>query len=833
MVDFKSLVGLKREIAAYDLEKLYGSLDVKGTHTELRQAQREALADLTARQAERDLVLKISTGAGKTTVGLLYLLGFMRQKHGAGVFLCPTVQLVEQVIQEATKLGIQAFHYARGEKYPDPACVRGEAVLVCTYEKLFNAKTTFLRSDVNIVPTALVLDDAHAGVETVRKQFTLKVTGNAFEDLVKILAARCRSYHPTRWQEVEQGDPLAVLEIPHWIWIDLVADIRATLHRHSDDDSFQFSWPFLEGVLPLCRCVVSGTVSEIAPEVLPVNLLRPYASADHRLFMSATLADDSLLVRELGVEMSAASNPIAPPSDRGIGERMILAPALVSPNLDRGFVMEVCAQLARQSNVVVLTSSEQLAKDWVSAGAAFFAGDQFSDGVRRLRDQSSGLRFAVFAQRYDGVDLPDDSCRVLVLDGVPFGESLIDKADSLLAFAPGGVRNRTIFRIEQGMGRAVRSHADYAVVLLVGQDLATYIGRTEVLQRMTSDTRAQIDLSVELAEIVKRAKADDPGSAVQQVIAQCLARDEGWKAFYNERIRSAPKRTAEVRHDRIQLAGEERECHLLAMDNRAPDAVPRLRKALNAANLQGEELGIYLQRLARIAHLVDPVEALKIQQGAREHCGSVALPPTAPRKPSAPGAKSVAEKVCAWFRRFATGNAAVLEAARVLASLDYSQRYRDLELAIMALGEALGADSSRPEVDFDDGPDNLWFWGGTMFVIEVKNEKRESLHKRDSGQLHNSVKWATEAFPEFAERLVPVTVARVSKVDDDAHYPAGSRVLLEDGAKQLARGLQSLCIKLSQEGPVFVTPENVLAQMGGLGLLPEQFVGCHTFPIES
>lgn len=831
MVDFKSLVGSKREIATYDLEKLYSSLDVKGTHTELRQVQREALAELTARRTDRDVVLKISTGAGKTTVGLLYLLGHMRQQRGVGVFLCPTVQLVEQVIQEATKLGIQAFHYARGEKYPDPACVRGEAILVCTYEKLFNAKTTFLRSDVSINPVALVLDDAHAGVETVRKQFTLKVTGDAFEELKRLLSARCRSYHPTRWQEVEQEDPLALLEVPHWIWGDLAADLRANLHRYAEDNSFQFSWRFLESVLPLCRCVVSGSRAEIAPEVLPVNQLRPFESAGHRLFMSATLADDSLLVRELGAEQRAAEVPIAPPSDRGLGERMILAPALVSPDLDRAFVMRACSQFARTTNVVVLTSSEQLAKDWVSAGAAYFAGEHFSEGVRQLRDPGSGLRFAVFAQRYDGVDLPDDSCRVLVLDGVPFGESLIDKADSMLAFAPGGVRNRTVFRIEQGMGRAVRSHADYAVVLLAGQDLATYIGRTEVLQQMTSDARAQIDLSVELADIVKRSKAEDPGAAVQQVIAQSLARDEGWKAFYNERIRSAPRRTVEVRHDRIQLAAEERECHLLAVDNRAPDAVPRLRKALNAAKLQGDELGIYLQRLSRITYLFDPVEALKIQQGAREHCGSVALPPTAPRRPSAPGAKSVAERVCAWFRGFAAGNAAVLEAARILASLDFEQRYRDLEAAIMALGEALGAESSRPEMDFDDGPDNLWFWGGTMFVIEVKNEKRDSLHKSDSGQLHNSVKWAKEAFPEFEERLVPVTVARVSRVDGDAHYPAGSRVLLEDGAKQLGRGLHSLCIRLAQEGPVFVTPENVLARMTELQLLPEQFAGRHTIAL--
>jgi hypothetical protein len=721
MVDFKGLIGAKTDVVSFDLEKLYASLDVKSTHTELRTAQKEAMVELTRRHADKDLVLKISTGSGKTTVGLLYLLGHMRQLRGVGVFLCPTVQLVGQVIQEAERLGIQAFPYPRGERYPNAACVRGEAVLVCTYEKLFNAKSTFLRNDVNIVPVAIVLDDAHAGVEIVRKQFSLKFGNNAFDELKQLLAARCSAYHPTKWREVQQEDPSAIFEVPHWIWTDEADRVRRILHKFAETEAFQFSWPFLERMLPLCRCVFSGVNVEIAPELLPVNLLRPYGGAAHRLFMSATLADDSLLVREFGVDAIASSSPVTPASDRGLGERMILAPALISPELDRDYVIGLCVKLAKAKKVVVLTSSEQLANDWVSRGAQYFAGEHFSEGVRRLRDTESGLRFVVFAQRYDGVDLPDDACRVLVLDGLPFGESLVDKADAMLAFAPGGVRNRTIFRIEQGMGRAVRSHADYAVVLLVGQDLATYIGRAEVLQAMTSDTRAQIDLSIELAEIVRRSGQEHSGLAVEQVINQCLGRDEGWKDFYNERIRSVPKHGPEVKRERIRLAAEERDCHLWAMDNRAVDAIPRFRAALNVAQITGEELGIYLQRLARIAYLVDPPGALSIQQSAREYCNAVALPPAAPRKPPTPGARTTAEKICAWLKRFSSPNAAVLEAARIGERLDFRGKPTDVEAALMALGDALGADSSRPEFEFSDGPDNLWFWGGTMFVIEVIN----------------------------------------------------------------------------------------------------------------
>lgn len=832
MVDFGSLIGTKKEELAYDLEKFYAALDVKSTHTEPRPAQKEALKQLTERHSYKDLVLKISTGAGKTTIGLLYLYGHMRVSRAPVVYLCPTVQLIEQVLEESERLGIPAYAYLAGETYPHQACMRGEAILVCTYEKLFNAKTTFNRQDVNLLPEAIVLDDAHAGVENIRKQFTLIVQDTVYLKLLELLAPTCRAYHKTKWKDIESGDTQALLEVPHWIWTDNTDQLLDLLHGYEDTEDFMFVWPYLRDILPLCRCVISGTHAEITPEVLPTDIVRAFAQAHHRLFMSATLADDSLLTRELGASPEAASNPILPPSDRGMGERMILAPSLVDPTLDRGYVMSLCADLAKSHNVVVLTASESQAHDWVDQGATYFSGDNFANGVRKLRDPKSGLKFAVFAQRYDGVDLPDDACRVLVVDGTPYGESLIDKADSQMAFTPGGVRNRTIFRIEQGMGRPVRSHADFAVVLLVGQDLTTYVGRHDVLDAMTHDTRNQLNLSFELAELVRKSGASNPDVALRQVINQCLGRDQGWKDFYNKRIREAAKKTTEVDKNRILLASHERRAYQLANQNCHLEAKELLQPKINSAGISGDELGIYLQRLARLVYALDPTESIKIQQGARERNLALAIPPSVPRKPSYQGGKSVAEKVCAWFRKFSNGNAAVIEAKRIADSLDLSQKPKRVEAALHKLGEALGADSFRPDEDYSEGPDNLWFWGGKAFVIEAKNENQETLHKKDSGQLHDSLQWAKDNYPEYAERLYPLVVAKVNVADKDANYPQDTRVLKEEGCAAIGKRLHQFCIKLSQQGPIFLTPENVLAEMQNFELHPDQLIGTYCVPIK-
>lgn len=832
MIDFGSLVGTKKEIATYDLDALFSSLDVKGTHTEPRPAQREAMLELTGRYQEKDLILKISTGAGKTTVGLLYLLGHMKLTKLPAVYLCPTTQLIEQVLDEAKKLGILAHEYPGGETYPNAACMRGESIIVCTYDKLFNAKTTFNRGDVNIIPCAIVLDDAHAGVEIVRKQYTLSLQGDAYLELLEILDSSCKAYGKTSWKDIQSGDPTRLLEIPHWIWADHISKIESVLHKYSGELNFVFVWPYLKDILTLCRCVISGAGAEIAPEVLPTNFVRAFSQTGHRLFMSATLADDSLLTREFGASPDAAAKPILPPSDRGLGERMILAPSLVDPSLDRAYIIELCAELSKLHNVVVLTSSGNLAEDWKAAGAKYFVGDDFSEGVNKLRKPESGLRFAVFSQRYDGVDLPDDACRVLVIDGIPYGAGLIDTQDQQMSLMPGGVRNKTIFRIEQGMGRPVRSHADFAVVLLAGQDLTTYVGRKDVLDAMTPDTRNQLQLSVELAELIQKSNPDKPSAAVRTVIDQCLNRDKGWKEYYNRKVRDVAKNAANIDESKITLAYEEREAHILAMNNGAIDAKPRFHKAISTSGLKDEELGMYLQRLSRIAYQFDPTEAIKIQQDARDYCLATSVPPAVPRKPSAPGAKTVAEKFLVWFNKFSSVNAAVLEAKRISDMLDLNAKHHIVEAGIKALGEALGADSLRPEQEYNEGPDNLWIWGDKIYVIEAKNENKTTLNKADSGQLHDSLQWTRENYPMFSDRLCPLTVAKVWEASKDAHYLPETRVLTQEGCQAIGLALQQFCQKMATTLPVLRVPATVLEEMINFKLSPEQFLGTYTKKIE-
>lgn len=133
MVKFDKFVKKKKSVDVKDLGLLFESLDRQSTHVELRPIQLKAILEINARREEKDLVLKINTGRGKTTLGLLYLQSHMEEKKEPVVYLCPTIQLIQQVCEEAKKLGISANPYPGKEPHPHPDGLSAKSIIVCTY----------------------------------------------------------------------------------------------------------------------------------------------------------------------------------------------------------------------------------------------------------------------------------------------------------------------------------------------------------------------------------------------------------------------------------------------------------------------------------------------------------------------------------------------------------------------------------------------------------------------------------------------------------------------------------------------------------------------------
>ena len=351
--------------------------------------------------------------------------------------------------------------------------------------KLFNGKSVFGVGASQIDIGTVVIDDAHACVSTIAQQFriSLRNTHDAYHKILAALAEDLKGYSEARFLDIEAGDPRAHMEVPFWSWDSRHTQILKALHEHRADDELQFTYPLLKEILRQCRCVIGGQHLEIEPYFPATDLIQSFRRAKRRIYMTATLADDSVIVTHFGANPNNLGKPIVPSSSQSMGERMILMPQELNSDLTTADVRGLLTELAEKVNVVVIVPSKPAAEDWKGDADQVLIGDAVADGVDKLRKGHVGL--TVLINRYDGIDLPGDACRVLAIADLPEVSSYADLVDSEVLSGAAVNLRRQIERIEQGMGRGVRSNDDYCAVLLLGPKLTSRLRSPEGLAMLT------------------------------------------------------------------------------------------------------------------------------------------------------------------------------------------------------------------------------------------------------------------------------------------------------------------------------------------------------------
>ncbi|WP_369977207.1 DEAD/DEAH box helicase [Xanthomonas bundabergensis] len=824
MVDFTKLGKSGEKKAPASLAETFSRLDRQVTHVELRPSQIKIFEKLDGTSNQRDVVVKLNTGGGKTTTGLIYLWHKMQQASGEpGVYLVPTVQLAEQVVEEGLRVGVKVSPWLAKESYPPEEALAGRSLIVCTYDKFFNGKSTFARRDVRLTPSAIVLDDVHAGVEAVRKCFTADLAAEARAELISLLNADMEACDASAWTRIQMDDPMGIVEIPYWIYTEKLETIRSIVNRYSTISEVAFAWEYLSQCLEICRLVLSGTGATLTVDPVPLEYVPHYTGAKNRLFMSASIQDASVLVRELGCDPVAAKSPIDIPGEGSVGERMVLVPSLVNPEFSREQLAEVVRSFTALTNIVILVPSYHVAKFWQGLGATLPDKNNVGTAVNRLRETSKG-NFFVFVQRYDGIDLPDSACRLLVIDGLPFGESLIDRADGELQGGVVGMRGKISNRVEQGLGRAVRSSSDYCAVLLAGRDLANFISRRVVLESFSPLTVRQIEIGREVSEDI--SKSDNQVFGIIETIRQSLNRDIGWRDYYAQQISEPASNinaVVESAESRRLVAELERDALKCALAREYSVAAQKVQLAANIVRSQPLARSVLKQSSAKYLYFVEKVAAMQLQAAAFSENSGLSRPPMQPSKLER-RITSQAEAIAIWIKDFSNKSGALVELDQLRAALSFARRASEVERVIHELGGAIGADSSRPERDHNRGPDNLWVFDNVAFSIEMKSEKIGSLSKDDAAQLHVSTQWAEGNVPPGIS-VYPIVGTNAPRADSSGDFLPQTLVLAESDFLEILDRLRSLVMALLQHGPLFSEdPGNIQGQLGPHSLLPVQLL---------
>ena len=822
MVDFGALREREKKSATIAPRQLFGLLPKKAFgRGNLWDAQGQVLEEWHGRRHDRDVIIKLNTGGGKTTVGLVILQSYLNAGVSPALFVAPDKYLVKQVLKEAGLLGIAVTTDVDGAAYR-----RGEAIGVVNSYKLVNGRSVFSTNRQSPVPIgAVVIDDAHAALATTRKQLSLELesTNPAFTELLDLFADDLRSVSEESYLDVRDDRRGSPAQVPFWSWRKHLTEARQILRTQTaDDQALFFSWPTVKDVLGLCRLVFQNDKLTITTPCPAIAHIASFNDAAHRVLLSATLADDSVLVTDFNADATSVRTPISPVTAGDIGERMILAPQEINPSLHTEDVRAEIVELSHRYNTVVLVPSEPWAKSWAPYAAEVALADDVERVVERLTNEKH-VGLVVLVNKYDGIDLPHDACRILVIDGLPEAFSPEERLQASLLGADGGIDSRQVQRIEQGMGRGIRSGEDHCVVFLLGPRLAQLTADPQNLARFSPATRTQLELSREVAMTMD----NQPLSKIMAAAQQALDRDPDWVEMAKERLGEVEK------HDSTftQAAVVERLAFQAAAAGDPASAAQMLAEAVEgepASRRRGALRGIQ----ALYVDQYDPARAQQILSIARTENPYVLRPLSGvvyqPLLAGQPQAELACQRLASNFPSVA---AMRLHVEAIIEDLRFvPDQSEEFEEALYDAGRFIGLGSQRPERDINSGPDNLWALGGNKYwVIESKNgvTNNRGIGKRDLGQLSQSLLWFGERY-DSAAMAIPVMVHLATATYSDATPPAGMRLITARRLAEFCVALRGLADGLATTGWTDVS--EVARLLEGRGLKADQLQGTFTEP---
>lgn len=786
-MDFSSLLREEEMGAVIEPRELHGQLPNKAVgYGYLRDVQAQVLTAWHRRRDDRDLVIKVNTGGGKTINGLLILQSYLNEGIRPALYVAPDKYLVQQVLKEAARLGLETVENPDDSRY-----LAGEAIAVVNAYKLFNGRTVFSekRASKPALPIgAVVIDDAHAALATTRQQLSLTIERkhDAYHELLTLFKDDLRTQSAEAVLDLEEDSNAALVRIPFWAWNKKTQQVREILRRiaQTNGDPLYFQWPAVSEALHLCRAVFTNRSLTVSPPCPQIKHVTSFAQAQRRIYLTATLADDSVLVTDFGADPESIATSITPLTAGDIGERMILAPQEINPSISDQQIREEATKLSKQYNTVVLVPSDAAARSlWPDADVTA-QGDEVEEVVERLK-AGNHIGLVVLANKYDGIDLPQNACRVLVIDGLPASFSGEERLESLLTSYENGVDDRQVQRIEQGMGRGVRSNEDHCLIFLIGSRLAQLTVDPRTASRFSPATQAQLRLSRQVA----RQMDNQPLSRIIETAKQALERDPDWVKLAKQALRGVGPQTGQV----SRTAAVRREAFDAALRDDINTAVIQLEK-LTEATENHKQKGWLQEQAATYLDQIDPSRAQSILALAHSRNPHVLRPLSGVtfRKLASTGAQ--AERASeAYAGRFGSPASLRLGFESVLSDLKFDpDRTEDFEDALFQLGVLLGLGSQRPEHEMGEGPDNLLLLGfNTYWVIEAKSgATSQAIGKRDAAQLGQAILWFGKRYDPQAT-AIPVMVHPSQTLYKDATAIPGMKVLTPRGLGNLVSSVRT------------------------------------------
>lgn len=822
MIDFSKKISLGKMEKKTEPLELYNTLDRKSAAGPLRSVQTEILDEwYKNRRMERDIIIKLNTGDGKTLIGLLILQSKINSKEGPCLYVCPNIQLVSQVCTEADKFGIP-YCTVDSNELPNEF-MSGEKILITHAQKVFNGKTIFKLSNSSVRVDTIILDDAHACIDTIKDSFSIVINRsnnkNLYEKFLVLFEEDLKFQREGSYLDIKNNSDDSVLAVPYWSWLNKKDSVLEILSENKDIDNIKFAWPLVKDNLIDYRCIFSGTKIEISPYNANIKAFGTFSRAKHRILMSATTQNDVFFIKGLDFSENSVIKPLIPRDNRWSGEKMIIFPSLVDNNCGRNtFLTELfrlnpfkCGIVALVNSKKTALSYENLSTQFQNMGAIILDKSNINIELKKLKDGSfDDLR--VIVNRYDGIDLPDDSCRLLIVDSMPYAESLSDRYECLCRPHSEILNKKLAQKIEQGIGRGVRGEKDYCAIVILGSDLEKFM-RGINRSYFSQQTQKQVEIGSSIAKMLIEDGELSAGSIkkIFDLIKQMLDRDDGWKAFYKNEM---DELNAEVFQDDVyeKLAKEKaiQDCYLNGEIDRACNLLQEL------INVTADDLekGWYLQELARMQYMLNLREKSIVTQKSAFKQNNELLRPkdcSTYQKLSYLNDNRI-QRIRNYVKKFSSVELLNLHIRDVIDNLSFGVDSNKFESALQELGEMLGFISQRPDKELGKGPDNLWCGkNDTYFMFECKtsvNTDRKAINKEEAGQMNSHCGWF-ESMYGGDKNVFRFIIIPTRTLTYEADFTHRIRIIRPNKLSELKKNVKAFYDELTRCGHAYESNDDI------------------------
>jgi hypothetical protein len=776
--------------------ELFQTLFHKEGYSYLRGIQEEVLNSWHKIREQRDVLCKMNTGSGKTLVSLLIVYSKMVEGIGTSLYLCPDKQLLEQTRKQALLYGIPICEIEEGNQFPNDF-LNSKSILLCTFQKMFNSRSIFERENIEI--GSIVLDDAHVCLDIARNATTIEIPfkHELSKRILSLFSEDLKYQAPGTYQNLLKNDPYAkILKVPYWSWLSRSQELLELIGEFDDDkDILFFKWGLIADDLKSYDCFMGPNGIEIAPTYVPFHNIRAFNQAKHRYILSATFEDQVDLVKDLGIDNKSILNALIPKDRKDVGQRLILAPRRFDSNITDESILLLAKQYAESDiNVVVMIPSWNRAEKWKKIGATIIDNEKINESIEELKSKKGGLY--VLVNRYDGVDLNGDMCRILILDGYPsFSSYKQSYSEMRLESVKSSLKAQII---EQGLGRAVRSGSDYCTVFLMGKKLLQFVGNKANLKYFTPVTRKQLNLGLTILE--GQSKVDSLNT-IKDTADLCLSQNEDWRKYHS---RMLTETDADVSDDRLiknlEIAKIETEAIAIY---RARDYQGSSDKIMNEIignyKLTNKQKGYYFELAAQFLYQGNIVKSNDLQLKASSITSHMLQSINGFNYTKMSAGEEQAVQVLNFVKNFSTAQDFKISFESLMDDLQFNPdiHHSKFEFSLAETGKLLGFHSQEPEKEFGNGPDVLWALTDNHFLIlEAKSRAIHDEITRDNiGQLLQSGEWFKKAYGNSANYNL-VTLQSPSSKGWNVNPSENTRVideeillLLKDNLKRFVEGI--------------------------------------------